>query len=53
MGVRGYRVTKPAELAPTLEQAFAAGGPAVVDVATDLEVLAPKGSAARAASGGS
>lgn len=48
MGVRGYRVTKPGELALTLEQAFAAGGPAVVDVATDIEIIAPKGVARRA-----
>ena len=43
MGIRGYRVNKPSELGPTLEQAFSEGGPAVVDVATDMEVLAPKG----------
>lgn len=48
LGIRGYRVTKPGDLASTLEQAFAEGGPAVVDVATDMDILAPKGVAARA-----
>ena len=52
MGVRGYRVTKPNELTSTLEEAFATAGPAVVDVVTDLEILAPAGTTTPAANAG-
>jgi acetolactate synthase-1/2/3 large subunit len=41
-GVRGIRVEQPAELAPALRQAFAAGEPVVVDVVTDIEPRAPE-----------
>jgi acetolactate synthase-1/2/3 large subunit len=41
-GVRGIRVERPAELAPALRQALAAGEPAVVDVVTDIEPRAPE-----------
>ena len=41
-GVRGIRVEQPGELAPALAQAFAAGQPVVVDVATDIEPRAPE-----------
>src|SRR5262249_14070209 len=41
-GVRGIRVEQPAELAPTLRQALAAGEPVVVDVVTDIEPRAPE-----------
>ena len=35
-------VTKPAELRPALERAFGAGGPALVNVITDPEVVYPR-----------
>jgi acetolactate synthase-1/2/3 large subunit len=38
MGARAVKVTKPAELAPALRQALAAGAPFVVDVDVDLEL---------------
>jgi acetolactate synthase-1/2/3 large subunit len=41
MGALGIRVEKPAEIAPALARALAAGRPAVIDVVTDIEVLAP------------
>ncbi|MGH7059533.1 MAG: thiamine pyrophosphate-binding protein [Stellaceae bacterium] len=41
-GVRGIRVEEPAEIAPALTQALAAGVPVVVDVVTDLEPRAPE-----------
>jgi acetolactate synthase-1/2/3 large subunit len=41
-GVRGVRVERPAELAPALRQALAAGEPVVVDVVTDIEPRAPE-----------
>jgi acetolactate synthase-1/2/3 large subunit len=41
-GVRGIRVEQPAELAPALRQALAAGEPVVVDVVTDIEPSAPE-----------
>ncbi|HVV63761.1 MAG TPA: thiamine pyrophosphate-binding protein [Pseudolabrys sp.] len=41
MGALGIRVEQPAELAPALKQALAAGRPAIIDVVTDIEALAP------------
>ena len=41
-GVRGIRVERPAEIAPALAEALAAGEPVVVDVVTDLEPRAPE-----------
>jgi acetolactate synthase-1/2/3 large subunit len=41
-GVRGIRVEEPAEIAPALSEALAAGTPVVVDVVTDLEPRAPE-----------
>ena len=41
MGAFGIRVKRPGELAAALEQALSAGRPAVVDVVTDQEALAP------------
>ncbi len=41
MGALGIRVEKPAEIAPALQRALAAGRPAVIDIATDIEALAP------------
>ena len=49
LGVKSYRVEKPQELAGILERAFADSGPVVVDVVTDLEIVAPKGSSRVAA----
>lgn len=48
MGVRGLRVEKPSDLDSTLEEAYSTQGPVVVDVATDMDVIAPKGTAAPA-----
>src|SRR5437764_4700364 len=41
MGALGLRVERPAQFAPALERALAAKRPAVIDVATDIEALAP------------
>jgi acetolactate synthase-1/2/3 large subunit len=42
LGCDGYLVRKPEELRPALEQAFAAGRPALVNVLTDPEVVYPR-----------
>ena len=41
MGALGIRVEKPDEIAAALKQALAAKRPAVIDIATDIEALAP------------
>ncbi|HLH99063.1 MAG TPA: thiamine pyrophosphate-binding protein [Xanthobacteraceae bacterium] len=41
MGALGIRVEKPGEIPGALERALAAGRPAVIDVVTDIEALAP------------
>jgi len=41
MGALGLRVERAAEFAPALERALAAGRPAVIDVATDVDAIAP------------
>ncbi len=41
-GVRGIRVEQPQDIAPALQQAFAADEPVLVDVVTDLEPRAPE-----------
>ncbi|MBM3942248.1 MAG: thiamine pyrophosphate-binding protein [SAR202 cluster bacterium] len=41
MGCFGIRVDRPSDIQSALEQALASGRPAVVDVATDLNVVAP------------
>jgi len=41
IGALGIRVERAADLAPALARALAAGRPAVIDVATDIEALAP------------
>jgi acetolactate synthase-1/2/3 large subunit len=41
MGALGIRVEKPGEIAGALEQALAADRPAVIDVVTDIDALAP------------
>jgi len=41
MGALGIRVERPGDIAPALKQALAANRPVVIDVVTDIEVLAP------------
>ncbi len=41
MGALGIRVTKPAELRSALDQAISSARPAVVEVMSDIEALAP------------
>ncbi len=50
MGVRGLTVDKPAAFEAAMAEAVATKGPALINVVTDMEVLAPKGTAERAAS---
>jgi acetolactate synthase-1/2/3 large subunit len=42
MGALGLRVEKPADFAPALAKAIAANRPAVIDVVTDIDALAPQ-----------
>ena len=42
MGCNGIRVEDPELIRPALEEALAADGPVVVDVATDIDAMAPK-----------
>lgn len=41
MGALGIRVENPADIAPALARSLASGRPAVIDVATDIDALAP------------
>ena len=41
MGLFGVTVNKPSELSGALEQALSAGKPAIIDVKTDIEGIAP------------
>jgi acetolactate synthase-1/2/3 large subunit len=41
MGAIGIRVERPCELRPALDRAASAGKPAVIDIASDIEALAP------------
>jgi acetolactate synthase I/II/III large subunit len=41
MGALGIRVTKPGELRSALDRAISSGRPAVVEVISDIEALAP------------
>ena len=41
MGALGIRVEKPADFAPALQRALAANRPAIIDVATDIDAIAP------------
>jgi acetolactate synthase-1/2/3 large subunit len=43
MGAAAFRVEKPGDLRTSLDAAFAAGRPAVVEVLTDVNALAPTG----------
>ena len=49
LGVKGIRVEKAADFEPAMVQAIEANGPVLIDVVTDIDAVAPKGSAARAA----
>lgn len=49
LGVTGIRVTKPSELAPAMARAAEIQGPVLIDVVSDIDAVAPKGSAERAA----
>ncbi|MCO8276712.1 thiamine pyrophosphate-binding protein [Actinoplanes sp. TRM 88003] len=42
MGALGIRVDKPRDLAPALDRALSANRPVVIDVHTDIEVVAPR-----------
>ena len=42
MGALGIRVEKPDEMAPAIKQALASGRPALVEVITDMDTIAPK-----------
>ena len=42
MGCKGIRVEDPERIRPALEEALAADGPVVVDVATEIGAMAPK-----------
>ena len=41
IGALGIRVEKPAEIKPALEKALASKRPAIIDVVTDIEAIAP------------
>jgi acetolactate synthase-1/2/3 large subunit len=41
IGALGLRVERPAELRPALDQALQSGRPALIDVVTDIEAIAP------------
>jgi acetolactate synthase-1/2/3 large subunit len=41
LGALGIRVTKPSELRSALDRAISSGRPAIVDVQSDIEALAP------------
>jgi acetolactate synthase-1/2/3 large subunit len=41
MGALGIRVEQPADIAPALARALAAGRPAIIDIVTDIDALAP------------
>ncbi|WP_426244621.1 thiamine pyrophosphate-binding protein [Nocardioides sp. LHG3406-4] len=48
-GVGSRRVTRPGDLDSAFDEAFSHGGPFLLDVVTDMEVVAPKGVATPAA----
>ncbi len=41
MGALGIRVERPGDIAPALERALASGRPAVIDIVTDIDAIAP------------
>jgi thiamine pyrophosphate-dependent acetolactate synthase large subunit-like protein len=44
MGIPAYRVEKPSDLSIAFDAAFAEHGPVIVEVVTDMEIMAPRGS---------
>ena len=50
LGVKGIRVEKAREFAPAMARAAESDGPVLIDVVTDIEAVAPKGSAQPASS---
>jgi acetolactate synthase I/II/III large subunit len=51
MGVPGVTVTKAADFESALDKALGSTGPALINVVTDMEALAPRSSTERAAEG--
>ena len=51
MGVTGITVTKAADFESALDKALASTGPALINVVTEMEALAPRSSTERAAEG--
>jgi acetolactate synthase I/II/III large subunit len=47
LGVRGLTVSHPSDFGPALEQAVGSQGPVLVNVLSDVEIVAPPGSAVR------
>jgi acetolactate synthase-1/2/3 large subunit len=45
LGVTGIRVTRASEFEPAMARAIATNGPVLIDVVTDIDAVAPKGSA--------
>ncbi len=41
LGGRGFRVERPQDIGPALKQALECGGPAIIEVMSDIEALAP------------
>jgi acetolactate synthase-1/2/3 large subunit len=41
MGAKGVRISNPSELSAAMEQGFATKGPFIIDVVTDMEIMAP------------
>jgi acetolactate synthase-1/2/3 large subunit len=48
MGVRGLTVSHPSDFGTALEQAVGSQGPVLINVLSDIEIVAPPGSAERA-----
>ena len=48
LGVTGIRVTKPSELEPAMARAAEINGPVLIDVVSDIDAVAPKGTAVHA-----
>ena len=48
LGVTGIRVSKASEFEPAMARAIETQGPVLIDVVTDIDAVAPKGSARRA-----
>ena len=42
MGAFGIRIDQPSQIQPAIEEALASGKPAVIDVVSDIEGIAPR-----------